>query len=185
MFLLWTLAAYAEDPEVVQAEYRRLHEESKKLAQKHRWEGVERLYDEMRALEVPLSYEDHMLGAQASRVEGDIAEMLLRLDAAAAIEPGSEADNLRVEVREDWLYVELTTEPLTPTLFDSKGLFIAADQRATIDYAKTQVEATGQYAGWLPPGRYRFAGQPFEITPEDEGTFSHTQDMGWGGKNLR
>ena len=29
------------------------------------------------------------------------------------------------------------------------------------------------------------AGQPFEITPEDEGTFSHTQDMGWGGKNLR
>lgn len=188
MLLLWTLSALAQDPPdpaVVQAEYRRLHEESVKLAQKHRWEGVERLYDEMLGLGVPLSYEDHMLAAQASRVEGDITEMLLRLDSAARIEPGSEADDLRAQVRSDWLYVELRTEPITPTLLDAKGLFLAPDQRAAIAYAKTGIEENGQYAGWLPPGRYRFAGHPFEITPEDEGTLSHTQNMSWGGKNLR
>jgi len=176
--------AFAQDP-VVLAEYRRLHDESAKLAQKHRWEGVERLYDEMNALGVELAYEDHMLAAQASRVQGDITEMLLRLDEAAALEPGSDADNLRNEVRNDWRYVELATEPLTPTLFDSKGLVLAQDQRAAIEYASTVVEETGQYAGWLPPGRYRFAGHPFEVRPDDEGTFELTQNMSWGGKNIR
>ena len=183
--MLWLVPmALAQDP-ALQAEYRRLHEEAEKLAGKHRWEGVERLYAEMLELGVEVRYDDHMLGAQASRVEGDITEMLLRLDAAAALEPGSEADKLRDEVRGEWRYVELQTEPLTPTLFHSKGLVLAQDQRAAIAFARGRVEETGQYAGWLPPGSYRFAGHPFQIEAEDEGTYSHTQNMSWGGKNLR
>ena len=181
MMLFLVATALASDP-ALQAEYRRLHEESEKLASKNRWEGVERLYGEMKELGVDLQFDDHMLAAQAARQRGDTGEMLVRLDKAAIVDPRPEATQLAAHVRSEWSFVVLTTEPLTPTELKQKGPMFAADERAAVEHAQTIIEETGAYTGWLPPSRYRFAGHPFEV---DGSEIEVTQNMAWGGKSLR
>lgn len=181
MFTLLVAIASAQDP-ALQAEYRRLHEESEKLASKNRWDGVERLYAEMKALGVDLEFDDHMLAAQAARQRGDTGEMLVRLDKAAIADPRPEATQLSAHVRSEWSYVVLTTEPLTPTELQQKGVMFASDERAAVEFAQAIVEETGSFTGWLPPSKYRFAGHPFDA---DGTEITVTQNMAWGGKSLR
>ncbi|MCP4808591.1 MAG: hypothetical protein GY884_24875 [Proteobacteria bacterium] len=181
MFTLLAAIAFAQDPALT-AEYRRLHEEASKLAGKNRWEGVERLYVQMVELGIDVTFDDHMLGAQAARDRGDTVEMLVRLDKAAIVEPLPEATQLSAHVRTEWSWVVLTTEPLTPTILQQKGVMFAADERAAVEFAQAIVEETGEFTGWLPPSKYRFAGHPFEANGAE---IEVNQNMSWGGKSLR
>jgi hypothetical protein len=68
--LVAPLAAEAAGKTASEAEHTRLAEEMRKLAQRNAWRGVEGSYARMLVIEkdgVVLTYDDHLLGAQAAR----------------------------------------------------------------------------------------------------------------------
>ena len=85
MLVMWAaLVAVAGEAE---AEQYRLREELSSLAEKNAWSGVERTYEALEALGLPLSLEDMTLGALAARNEGNMLAALERLQRAVQLAP--------------------------------------------------------------------------------------------------
>ena len=154
----------ADDPAVM-AEYYRLHDEMQKLAKRQVWGGVGRYYAEMEALGVPLTYDDYVAGALAARNEGEVMLAYDRLQAAARIDGTREVIEWLWSIDTAYGRVTLGTVPLEASTLQVAQLPMLPDQRAAVEAAIRQVEATGTYDGMLPEGEYTFAGQSFTVTP--------------------
>ena len=73
--------AWATGNAASEAEHTRLAQEMRSLSDRGAWRGVEANYERMLGLErrgVVLSYEDHLLGAQAARDLGRITQVYQR-----------------------------------------------------------------------------------------------------------
>ena len=154
----------ADDPAVM-AEYYRLHDEMQKLAKRQVWSGVNRYYEEMEALGVPLDYHDYVAGALAARHEGEVMVAYDRLQAAARIDGTREVIEWLWSIDTAYGRVTLATQPLEPSTLEVTQLPMLPDQRAAVEAAIRQVDETGAYDGMLPEGDYTFAGQLFTVTP--------------------
>jgi hypothetical protein len=154
----------ADDPAIM-AEYYRLHDEMQKLAKRQVWGGVGRYYAEMEALGVPMTYDDYVAGALAARNEGEVMLAYDRLQAAARIDGTREVIEWLWSIDTAYGRVTLATVPLEESTLQVAQLPMLPDQRAAVEAAIRQVEATGAYDGMLPEGEYTFAGQSFTVTP--------------------
>ena len=162
MILLCTiLSALAQGDEARQAEHVRLSETMQKLASRNAWEGVERTYQELGALGIPLTDGDHYLAAQAAWSLGDVDAVRLRLEQTLALRDDQEIKQWLAEIHNHYSTAQLTS---TGSLEIAEVPF-AADQRAAVDYASAQLQSTGHFSGMLPNGNYTLGEHAFELFP--------------------
>ena len=151
-----------------QAEYQRLTEEIEKLAGRNAWSGVDRAYEAMVELSergVKLRYEDHLLGAHASKSLGHINNNWVRLNRANAVNPTEESFMMLATLAANYGPVRLCVKKnydKEATLV-AKDLGFMAEQRQVVEQARKSLAEEGEYVGLLPLGRYIFGEEPFDI----------------------
>lgn len=146
------VAALAQDPNM--AEKLRLEEEMKKLAGKNAWTGVERNYEALEALKMPLSFDDYFLGAQAARYLGKTFEQYSRLEKAKKLDAKPEITQELEALDGSYVRVELQGYEKRLVFVKPMVMPFAPDQRKSIEWASTVTSNTGSFRGMLPPGEY-------------------------------
>lgn len=146
------------------AEYERLSHEMTSRATKNAWQGVEQSYAAMLETGIPLTAQEHSLGAQAARNMGDVATSRKRFMWALEVEDSLEfRDAIRriddtfgpVSLQGDQGKVELTVASMP---FDPS-------QAAAVQFAQAMVAETGSFEGLLPKGDYTFGPMSMKIRP--------------------
>ncbi len=197
LFMLLSLLASAPSSagEDVNAERYRLQAEMDRLARRNVWQGVERTYGELIALGVPLTTNDHLLGAQASQSRGEMLQAMERFKSAVAAGEAVEAseDAAGGEPTTDGAAQEAADTPLaeakrTLEVFTSRygkvditvdksriamlvrtdGMPFSAQERESIVYAREHVVKGKAFKGLLPIGNYMIDGEKFEVSPAEE-----------------
>ena len=166
ILILWISlpgVSYASDAD--QAEHVRLSSEMRRLAQRNIWTGVERAYQESEALQTPLSFTDHVVGAHAAHARGDLATARERLMAAHRLKEDPMVLDWLWTIDTRFAQVELHTVP-GKTLEFSVPVF-QPDLNRVLEHAATSLQSSGSYAGLLPIGQYSLGGKTFEVTAGD------------------
>ena len=158
-------AAPPLDPEAAAAEGRRLAQDIRQLAAREAWVGVERKFQELVALGVPLTYEDWWRGAQAARSLGRVDEVYLRLQAAAALDPTREALDWLYAIDSNYGHVSLRAEPPLGVALRVAEMPFDPDARLAVEWAVAEVGRAAAFEGLLPRGSYDFAAHPFVVEP--------------------
>ncbi len=156
-----------------EAERNRLQEELVKLSQKNTWSGVERIFLQLEALHVPLSVEDHFLGAQASMESGDMLTALRRLQAGLSTVDPSEPSSVHgqarsllgeIQARYGLVHIVIHDEEVVPALFRSPMPF-SSQERQAIAHAQAKLVERRSFMGLLPSGQYRLDVEEIEVGP--------------------
>lgn len=181
-FVAAPTVALAQDASV--AEKLRLEEEMKKLAGKNAWTGVERNYEALEALKLPLSFDDYFLGAQAARYLGKTYEQYSRLELAKKLD--SRPEILQEIEAIDSSYVRVELQGFEKRLVYVKPMVMpfAPDQRKSIEWASTVTSNTGSFRGMLPPGEYVVVPTP-ETAIDDPDAFHFTLESGTDAQQWR
>lgn len=162
--LLIPFVAFAGERE--DAEMERLVEEIKKFSEQQLWQGVERRYEEILALDgVEVPRDVHLKAAYAARAVGDMSATLSRLERAAAIQHTDEVDEWIRSINEEYGRVQLSTDPPRSVALVCDAMPFATDQRKAVEFATNRLKDDGAFVGMLPAGRYTLAGKPFEVIP--------------------
>ena len=166
--LLGSRPAQALSPDPAKAENTRLFEEMRKLATRNAWRGVEDKYTAMVALEkdgVVLSYDDHLMGAQAARELGRITDVYLRLERAKAQRTEKEVLEWILDIEASYGMVLLAKDEKYKggTDMAPKEMPFAPDQRSAIGAAQLALSETGRFEGLLPYGSYTFGDRSFDV----------------------
>ena len=154
----------SEAPALVQAEYYRLSDELKKLAGRQHWGGASRRFNDLVALELPMTYDHWLAGAMAARNLGDTASAYARLTEAARLEGNHEVVDWLWSLDTEFGRVTLRSEVKKPTL-EVAAMPMIPDQRAAVQRAMLLVTQTGTFTGMLPAGDYTLSGHSFTVTP--------------------
>ena len=144
-----------------EAERYRLQTELENLARKNAWTGVNRVYQDLTALGLPLQLSDYMLGSQASIQLGDLLEGLKRLQlglAAATPDDDPQSDYARAKDAANAILgrfgvVQILVGDCVPVLI-LQPLPFAQDERDALNKAREQVRTSKSYTGLLPAGSY-------------------------------
>lgn len=164
--LLLLLPGLALAGEREEAEKERLVEEIKRFSEQQLWQGVERRYEEILALQgIEVPRDVHLQAAYAARAVGDMAATLSRLERAASIEHSDEVDEWIRSINEEYGRVELSTSPPRSVELSCDVMPFATDQRKAVEFARDQLANEGSFVGMLPAGRYTLAGKAFEVIP--------------------
>ena len=152
----------------VMAEYNRLTEEIRKLYKRQVWSGVERRYQELLVLNLPVNSDHLVAAAWAARSEGNISSCYERLRDSARLEESREVIEWLWSIDSNFGRVELSLdmppkETFLPAL-EFERFPLEPDQRAAIGFAQDQVAETGSFTGMLPLGEYFYAGIPFRVS---------------------
>ena len=155
--LLLGLPALAND-----AEIERLTEDIEARAVKGQWSGVERLYNEIDALDIP-SPEVLYLGAQAAAQAGDAQTAFRR---AIYAERGRQGSTEGMFQRYVWEYGRLAVHRLDRSCIRLTPLERPFDpvKSSAIDFAAKELEETGAFFGILPKGSYNLGPYRVDIT---------------------
>lgn len=163
--LLSAAPALAQDAEK-QGEYDRVSVQMKKLAARNAWTGVERQYQALVELGLPITADDHFAGAEAARHLGDVVAAQERLKACLAIEEREQALDFLWEIDNNYGKVTLVANK-DEALSISETPF-QTTQAAAVDFAKTKVAEEQRFEGLLPGGSYTFGDRSFEVVPLGE-----------------
>lgn len=165
---LWVAPAPAWAGPAEDAEHTRLSEEMRRLGSRNAWRGVEAAYLKLEELEkkgVKLTFDDHLLGAQAARDQGQITQVYKRLRRAEAIRPADEVKGWIAEILASFGEVRIARDDRWEgdTSIVPAEMPFAPDQRAAIGAAQAVFDATGLYDGLLPFGQYTVGGKAFDV----------------------
>ena len=155
-----------------QAELVRIQTELERLTNRNAWKGVERAYQDLLKLDVPLRPADHLAGEQAARIRGDINAAYERL--AAAVEGvetvGEDTDPAisdafvrkeSIENRYGRVEIEVKAGRI-PALVRFEWPF-PREERVCIELGRTELAKNRNYSGFLPIGKYMVDGHFFEV----------------------
>jgi hypothetical protein len=154
-----------------EAERYRLQQELEKLAQRNAWSGVERIYTELVALDLPLTLEDHQLAGMAAMQRGEMLEAKIRLQKArqggeATPDPSSPYQEVsrtldELDGRYGMVHL-LALEGTLPALLRDDPPFSTTEKQA-IAFARAQFSEHRAFMGLLPVGVYKLDMQRFEV----------------------
>ncbi len=152
-----------------EAEHIRLSEEMTRLAKRGIWHGVDRAYRQIGDLRkgVLYTFDDHYLGAQASRERGQVTNVYRRLLLARELKADPDVSNWIDDLMRQYGSVEL----IIPERYKGEANLAVAmmplqpDQRSTIGMAQERVGESKSYSGLLPGGEYTFGPHTFKVTP--------------------
>ena len=151
-----------------EAEYVRLAEETRRLAARNAWRGVEASYLKMLELEkkgVSLAAEDHMFGVQAATQLGSIYDVYTRLLAANALEASEDRTSQIKAIEATYGRVDLDVNDKFSGNFDLKPATMPFDptQRKSIETAQKRMVAERKFNGMLPQGNYTLGETSFTV----------------------
>jgi hypothetical protein len=145
------------------AEYQRLADRLHYLAKKNNSKITQKIYLELAALGLPLSYADLLIGAQVHRSQGNVKEAYDCLKQAARLQGTREVIDWLVAIDSQYGRVLLEVEKGMERVLKPERVPILPDQKAAIATAQTFLTDSGKFDGFLPRGVYTLAGQRFEI----------------------
>lgn len=160
----WASVAWAGDP-VADAEQVRLSQDIKQLTQREAWVGVERKFEELEALGLPLSYDDLYRGACAARALGDAQAVYDRLKAASLVDPRRDVLDWMYAIDSNYAHIELLSDRPRGGTLTTSAMPFDPDQRSAVLLAMAKVQREGSFTGLLPRGTYTFLGQTFTVDP--------------------
>lgn len=169
--ILWMSAALAAAPE--EAERVRLHDEITRLAQRNTWSGVERLYAELLAMEVPLGCDVHLYAAQAAKADGRVTLEYRRLKRMTEPDPSADpavvnawqvAQQELAALTEGFRFTAIHVAPPAAPSLERPTAPFGQVERDAIERAREQLAATRTFRGLLPLGTYVVGGT--EVTVE-------------------
>jgi len=161
----------AEAGQVEEAEYQRLREDMRRMASRNAWPGVEAKFQEMLALQArgqQIAAEEWLLGAQAARAIGLMAESRDRLARAVKLQPSPETIALLEEIDSTFGYVDLVVEAGAEAELKPAAMPFVPDQRKAIEVGRSQVAEVGAFKGMLPKGAYSLGEEQFVVEPGSE-----------------
>ncbi len=155
------------------AEADRLREDLELMAARAVWDGVERAYLALMALEdrgVVLTVEDHRQGAQAAITRGEIAAARERLVRARSMVAGTLAEELSLLIddldsRFGQVELEVRGRKVPAGVLAVDELPLAPDERAAVLFAQQRLAVDHRFVGLLPRWSYSLAGQSFRVEP--------------------
>ena len=164
LFLLQMSVGLAENKNAEVAEYERLSDEMVKMSKNNVWKGVDKRFEEMEDLNVDISFEHYVLGAQAAQEMGDIASCKKRLARAIEIKKKKQVIHWYQDIDEHYGYVALFTSSKGERYLQSESAVGGPVEAQSIGFATQQILEDGEFEGLLPVGSYDFAGQRFNVT---------------------
>lgn len=164
LLFLATPLAYAQDGRTRLAEYERISQEMSSRASRNAWEGVEQAYEALLETGIPLTADEHHLGAQAANARGDLSAVRQRLLRALETYENPEYEAWIVSIHQAYGPVSLMGDPGDVALTASATPFDQT-QVSAIAFAKKQVEETGSFEGLLPAGEYTFGDIELRVRP--------------------
>jgi hypothetical protein len=169
MALLLAGPAYALDT----AAYDHLSTEMEALAKRDAWQGVERKYLALEALEMEIQSKDLVIGAQSARNLGDAYHCRERLIIAMtrSTEGGetfsSELSGWLGDLQTNYGPVHLVAKNGAARL-GSKQSFFQPDRRTATKFAAETLMDTGEFNGLLPVGVYIWGGEVIDVVAGTE-----------------
>ena len=164
LLLLLTSIGIAENKNADVAEYERLSDEMLKMSKNNVWKGVDKRFEEMEELDVDISFDHYVLGAQAAQEMGDIASCKKRLAKAIEIKKKKQVIHWYQDIDEHYGYVALFTSSKGGRYLNSESAIGGPVEAQSIGFATQQILEEGEFEGLLPVGAYDFAGQKFNVT---------------------
>ena len=154
-----------KDPRYLQAEYKRLSQEMNRHVSRQRWGKASRVFGEITALEVDISYEDWFVAAEVHQEIGSIALTRDCLREAYQLRSTTQVEDWRKLIEDQ--YGDVVLEVKSNDDFDFSPKFEMSDpvKRNAVAYAKSQLEEERSFSGMLPIGVYNFVGEDFEVSP--------------------
>jgi hypothetical protein len=156
--------ALAQDAQAL-AEKQRLIEEMRKLAQRNAWGGVERNYELLVELKVPIEFDVHQLGAEAARTLGKTYQMYRRLERAVELDPQPELIETIKVMEKTYGRVRIEGNERWSVVLSRQAMPFAPDERKSIEYAMTVLAESGSFEGMLPGGDYVVGNKSFSVAP--------------------
>lgn len=187
-------SAWAQSPdEALRAEQGRLQSEIQRLAERETWDGVERLYLQLQSLEeqgLPMTYAEHILGAQSAQSRGDVTVLRTRLQRAIDEWDTPFAVNWFETLETRYGQLSVTVSPRFKELLVLRAVEppFEADARAAIEFAQTSLDEEQAFEGWLPSGEYTLGARRFTVSVKTPATVRFEPDSGSassGGAALR
>ncbi|MCO4747101.1 MAG: hypothetical protein KC912_20055 [Proteobacteria bacterium] len=165
LLLCLATPALAAPDDHAKAEYTRVSQQMRELAERNAWGGVERTYRELRGFGVPLTFQDHMAGAASARAVGDVTSLRQRLRFAIALSPGDdEVEGWLHEIKRNYGEITLYCDPGKVELQKTVNPF-DPNQASAVRFAQQEIERRGQFSGLIPAGEYTFGRFDFEVQP--------------------
>jgi hypothetical protein len=159
----YTAPAPGQEGAFRQAEYRRLTDRLRYLWKKNNVNATRKIYTELEALGMPLTYTDLIIGAQLFRSEGNIAEAYLRLTQAARLTGTREVIDWLVAIDSEYGQVVLRVEKDFQKGLSAEQAIILPDKKAALNYANSELSKNLIFEGFLPRGSYTVAKHSFEV----------------------
>ncbi|MEE2750337.1 MAG: hypothetical protein VX519_02835 [Myxococcota bacterium] len=150
------------DPRVM-AEYHRLSDEVQRLAERGIWQGVRKNFVELEALEVPLEYDDLLIGAQLARMDGNVLATQRYLKLAAPIKGTRNVIEWLWAIDNGFGHVALKVPEGKPAVLVAEVMPIVPDMRLSVVAASAVVKNGENFVGLLPTGAYTINGRPFRV----------------------
>ncbi len=150
------------DPRVV-AEYHRLSDEVQRLAERGIWQGVRKNFDDLESLEVPLEYDDLLIGAQLARMDGDVLATQEYLKLAAPIKGTRDVIEWLWAIDNGFGHVALKVPEGKPAVLTPAIMPIVPDMRLCVVAASVVVQNGQDFMGLLPTGTYTINGRSFQV----------------------
>ncbi len=150
------------------AEYHRISDKLRSLAERQIWVGAEQAWGDLVALGLAMEFEDLVIGAHLARSRGDVGETWRLLKEAAPLRTDREVIEWLWVIETEYGRVALRVEPFGGADLQASPMPVVPDKRQAIAVAAAQVEKSGSFAGMLPGGSYQLNGASFVVTPGDE-----------------
>jgi hypothetical protein len=162
---LYLNISIAETSRADLAEYERLSGEIEKMSKHNVWKGVDKRFEEMETLNVDISFENYLLGAQAAQEIGDMDSCKKRLSNAIKISKKKQVVRWYQDIDENYSYVSLHTTSKNGRYLSIGSTIQGPVEGQAIAYATEVITHKGEFTGLLPVGEYEFSGQKFRVTP--------------------
>ena len=154
--------------DVTTAEYNRLSDRLSRLVKKGQWAGADRIYRELKELNLPLSFSELLICAELERRAGDLQSTYECLRSAAKVEGTREVIDWLVTLEENTGEVKIYLERgQSGELLAAQPVFLPEHQ-AALDFAAMRLSSTRQFEGRLPVGSYSIGELQFEVTKEGD-----------------
>jgi hypothetical protein len=164
VILLSPISAKA-DEDANEAEYRRLASEMERMGRQEIWSGVEKRFSEIEELEVTLSIEHYLLGAQSAQAMGNMLLVQDRLRKAIGQKRTRQIEEWLTDIERNYGNASLKASSKGEALLTPKEWPMDPIQRNSITVAQKYIDKQREFSGLLPKGNYTFIGHSFLVEP--------------------